>query len=339
MKKNVYITIILCAVPVFFANAYTFTRTLSLGSTGEDVFMLQKVLNSDSNTRIADTGTGSPGNETRHFGQKTKQAVIKFQNLHATEILHPNGLSQGTGFVGKSTLSFLNTMQIAQTIEENLQSEKPLSEDMKKIADKVQTEQEVSLEIQKIAEETIRAKGTTTSEVIGQKERKVPEFLVSKTKVKADTMLYVGSQHDISNANFYLGSKEMNKDCPKNIIYSCKIHVDKDTKPGIYPLHTDTKSWGEYDITILDSSEKKPKVDIDKVNLNKSTLIKGKDFSKNMMVYTMFGVFKTETKNNSFILEFPKSYVRAATTTKEGMFYLENENGLSSDILKIRYEI
>jgi hypothetical protein len=53
----------------------------------------------------------------------------------------------------------------------------------------------------------------------------------------------------------------------------------------------------------------------------------------------MFGVFETETKNNSFILEFPTKWVRNSTTTSTGLFYVENSNGLTSDVNKIQYEI
>lgn len=107
MKKVAYIFILL-AVPLSL-NAYTFTRTLSTGSEGADVMELQKFLNSNPETRISETGPGSPGLESTYFGEKTKQAVIKMQNLFAPLILYPVGLNAGNGFVGNSTIGFLNT--------------------------------------------------------------------------------------------------------------------------------------------------------------------------------------------------------------------------------------
>ena len=59
-----------------------FVRYLSLGSTGDDVILLQKILNSDPNTMIASQGPGSPGNETNYFGALTKKAVQKFQTKY-----------------------------------------------------------------------------------------------------------------------------------------------------------------------------------------------------------------------------------------------------------------
>jgi hypothetical protein len=107
MKKTVYI-FLLCAVPLSL-NAYSFTRAMRIGSAGQDVLELQKVLNADVRTQVTTQGDGSKGHETTYFGQKTKQAVINLQNLFSAQILAPVGLSVGNGFVGNSTLKFLNS--------------------------------------------------------------------------------------------------------------------------------------------------------------------------------------------------------------------------------------
>ena len=84
-------------------NAYTFTRNLTIGSTGEDVRELQKILNAEGFT-IAKTGPGSPGNESTYFGLLTKQALIKYQNFYRSEL----GITAGTGYFGPATMKFVN---------------------------------------------------------------------------------------------------------------------------------------------------------------------------------------------------------------------------------------
>ncbi len=70
---------------------YAFERDLFLGKKGEDVKLLQKLLNSDQRTQIAVSGLGSSGNETLTFGQTTKDAVKKFQALFIEYIGIANG--------------------------------------------------------------------------------------------------------------------------------------------------------------------------------------------------------------------------------------------------------
>lgn len=81
--------------------SYTFSANLSLGSKGQDVWNLQKALNSWDGTHVAVTGAGSPGNETSTFGPATKKAVMKFQAKY--------GISQ-TGTVGPITRAKLNSL-------------------------------------------------------------------------------------------------------------------------------------------------------------------------------------------------------------------------------------
>ncbi len=55
--------------------------TLRVGSTGTQVRVLQRLLNSNGYI-VAQDGDGSPGHETGRFGQKTREAVQRFQCDH-----------------------------------------------------------------------------------------------------------------------------------------------------------------------------------------------------------------------------------------------------------------
>jgi hypothetical protein len=65
--------------------------------------MLQKMLNLAKETQVAQSGVGSPGQESNYFGTRTKLAVIRFQELYRKEILTPVGLLRGTGYFGQGS--------------------------------------------------------------------------------------------------------------------------------------------------------------------------------------------------------------------------------------------
>lgn len=87
--------------------AYAFGRSLTVGSVGEDVQQLQKILNGEG-FAVAKTGPGAPGSESTYFGPATKAALIKYQNFYRADILTPNGLVTGSGYFGPATMKFMN---------------------------------------------------------------------------------------------------------------------------------------------------------------------------------------------------------------------------------------
>jgi peptidoglycan hydrolase-like protein with peptidoglycan-binding domain len=82
-----------------------FDRPLSLGLSHGDVRRLQQLLNADPDTRIAESGPGSPGNETDRFGALTEAAVRKFQMKYGV-VASPG--ASGYGVVGPATRAKLH---------------------------------------------------------------------------------------------------------------------------------------------------------------------------------------------------------------------------------------
>jgi ABC-type transport system substrate-binding protein len=91
---------------------FSFKSELKTGSQGKEVEELQKCL-------ARDPGVYPEGKITGFFANSTKDAVIKFQEKYAKEILEPGGLKEGTGMVGKATRDKLNAL-CAKPIEEIL---------------------------------------------------------------------------------------------------------------------------------------------------------------------------------------------------------------------------
>jgi YVTN family beta-propeller protein len=76
----------------------TFSRDLTLGGKGNDIFILQKFLNANGFI-IANSGPGSPGHETLIFGYATQYQLKRFQIAH--------GIMPATGFFGPKTRAFI----------------------------------------------------------------------------------------------------------------------------------------------------------------------------------------------------------------------------------------
>ena len=86
------------------ATVKTLTQTMSVGKQGEEVKTLQEFLKSQGPDVYPE------GMVTGYFGELTKKAVIRFQEKYAKNVLRPNGLVNGTGFVGVFTLNKINEL-------------------------------------------------------------------------------------------------------------------------------------------------------------------------------------------------------------------------------------
>ncbi len=90
---------------------FQFGKNLKVGQTiSPDIMYLQRFLNLSPTTQIAETGAGSNSQLTNYFGLKTKDAVMRFQNIYKSEVLTPAGLTMPTGNVGEYTRKKINAL-------------------------------------------------------------------------------------------------------------------------------------------------------------------------------------------------------------------------------------
>src|SRR3989344_3255866 len=91
-----------------------FTINLKMGTSHSEVKQLQMFLNTHG-AQVASVGAGSPGNETMYFGGLTKAAVVRWQNMNASSVLVPAGLTAGTGFWGAFSRAYANSLCTVST--------------------------------------------------------------------------------------------------------------------------------------------------------------------------------------------------------------------------------
>ena len=106
LAQKYYITLDSFTLPAVSTEKTYFTTTLQLGSSGDEVSLLKIVLNSDSDTKIS----SSQNSTNSIFDVATEDAVNRFQEKYASEILAPSGLTHGIGIVGPSTRKKLNSL-------------------------------------------------------------------------------------------------------------------------------------------------------------------------------------------------------------------------------------
>lgn len=87
---------------------------LTLGTSGIYVQDLQVILDADPDTQVAATGPGSATDPTTYFGPLTQDAVDRFQEKYAADILFPLHLYAPTGYYGVRTQSKMYSIYCEQ---------------------------------------------------------------------------------------------------------------------------------------------------------------------------------------------------------------------------------
>jgi peptidoglycan hydrolase-like protein with peptidoglycan-binding domain len=311
MRKmlKTFLFILFFCLPVFaLANNFLFTKNLSIGSTGQDVLELQKVLNSDFDTKIAESGPGSIGNETNYFGNLTQNAVIKYQNKHSNDILIPAGLVSGTGFVGELTRKKLNNSVVGtsnNTNQSNLLQNNPFS-------------------------------GAQGANIV----------LVSKNVVTFDEELMIYLSAIDNDLEIYLDEEKIINAKNENGVILIEKFPKTKTGDSILTLRKENYKSQAFPIKIVSEKKKAPEIlslkENDTIVLGQEIILEGKNFSDNVKIISSFGIFNsTKISDNkiTFKIELPAEFSgRTYNYVYSGYFRLQNDDDDTfSDPLLIKY--
>lgn len=85
---------------------HTFNANLRVGDSAGDVQHLGTALKKEG----LEAGTATSEGAGYYFNEQTASAVVGFQEKYASEILTPNELKHGTGYVGPATRAKLNAL-------------------------------------------------------------------------------------------------------------------------------------------------------------------------------------------------------------------------------------
>jgi len=332
MKIRIILCVALVAAPtMLFAATNDFNRTLYVGMRGEDVRALQKVLNADTATRIAEAGPGSPSNETDYFGPATKRALIKFQEKYRAEVLAPVGLTLGTGVFGEKTRAKAGALQG----EPRATSAKTTIEIPTPVAPKIETPRTPK-------SETITLPGGKTMVV---STYDVTVMFPSQYSGKPGTTINIsGANFTSADNTVYFGSLYSVEKVSSWNANSLTLNIPNIPK-GIYPLlvkNAHGESNRDAFFVVTDGVTPEPAVEsVTPARAVRGDMItiRGTGFMpKGNMLRTGVGIFKDVDSPDGHSLSFvvPQSFLKGAFSTSTKKVSLPvwvrvvNENGVSN---------
>ena len=337
-----------------------FNKDLKIGDNSEDVKFLQKFLNKNPTTKISSSGTGSSGNETDFFGQLTKNAVIKFQEMYASDVLQPFGLKSGTGFVGTATRLKLNSLLEADNrlSESVIADNSSLSKYSSKSSQSSRnSSKSAGLEVKKplvVIKNSAESSSKVFSSSSSENSTTVRAYSTSEYQVSpGKTLVLEGEGFTPKSNTVHLGENNSIPDLNASE-NGTKISfvIPKDLPLGKYSIWvTNANGISKSEaikiyIVVTNSPLERPvveKVEPTEATIDSEIVVSGKGFTTSgNNIYSMFGNVMNISSSDGKTLKFKPSSMQQIAKIKteksaknipiEVSFYIVNENGYNKEL-------
>ncbi len=338
-----------------------FNQNLKQGDRNSNVLVLQRFLNTDPDTIVSNSGFGSEGNETDYFGPLTKDAVIRFQNKYADEILRPIDLDYGTGFVGLKTRAWLNSLRPTQlSLSESANSSS--GNIVKTSAETSQTQ--MRTEEQRKLQDRLIPQVADVSELLIKNVYQENDpavrliFLSSHSGSFDETISFYGTGFLPSGNTIHFGEAYMIQDIQSSSPNKIIVNLDKSIPPANYSVWISNKN-GQSDknqfFVITDGFSSPPVIKnilpAEATYKTEMTII-GSGFSKEgNEVRTSFGIIPSVSSFDGQTLRFTidtpelltlsqlKNKGKNVTFEMPAWVYVVNKNGISKEQLQFKIKI
>ena len=350
---KIIFSLFLLLISASFAEAQTFNfyRSLDIEDTGQDVLELQKILNQDPNTLLAISGPGSINNETTYFGNLTKNALIKFQNIYRDEILTPVGLYYGTGYFGPSTIAFIdnyysnNSKLNEETIEVSGVDITYSNQDNKEETVKINIDEELTVDM-----ETENNQIDKNLDLVSSNSLHL--YFVSENVFKPGDELIVVGENVGDNPEIYFSNSNEELVVSDVFVDYNFIYFDAPDLPaGDYDMYI--KKGGyisnslDVEIVVGYNPPKISTVSPSVISYGVTVTIGGSNFtSQNNLVMTPLGSYSGSSNGSEIVVEITRPAnlnlgMEIADPIKEefeGFIQVKNSNGLSdAEVVNILY--
>lgn len=330
---------------------FFFNKNLEIGDKNEDVRELQKVLNENPATSVSFFDAGSPGKETDFFGVLTKNAVIKFQELYASDILRPFGLKYGTGFVGTATRLKLNSLAEKNNKKTALFSSQDISSSKTESSSAIRSYEVVSNPEQD-KEYEVDIPNSTDLSSFGAEPVSVRVYNTSEYQVlPGDSVILTGEGFTPTANTLYLGeSRSISNLSSDKEGSEISFMIPKDLPLGKYSIWvTNANGTSKSEIikiyiVVTNNPAERPvveKVEPAEATIDSEIIVSGKGFTASgNNIYSGFGDIMNIASSDRKTLKFKPSSMAQMVKLQDNKtlnipieiwFYVANENGYNKE--------